>query len=216
MFQVKRSLVWAVAVGLSVSSPAVMLDDFTVGPFATSFQGLGTSGAASQLLVSSIPDERSLVWGVLADPLSVMPARLSVGSGSLELSTVPMQVVRLDLGYGANRDLNLNWSGLDRLRVDVKRSDLGLRVRAWATGGGHFSETGWTTFHGTGDLDFLFSSFTHGSPVAWNDVDRFGLRFETAPAGDFALNSVEAVPEPASLAALGLGTLALWRRRKQR
>lgn len=40
------------------------------------------------------------------------------------------------------------------------------------------------------------------------------FRFDPPKAGDVSLDSIEAVPEPASLAGLGLGALALLRRRK--
>lgn len=54
------------------------------------------------------------------------------------------------------------------------------------------------------------------APVVWSNVTAVEFSFDAAQAGDFSLTQVEAVPEPASLLALGAGAAALVARRRRR
>lgn len=60
-------------------------------------------------------------------------------------------------------------------------------------------------------VTFNFSEFT-GANFA--DVDQILVRFDTANSGDIAIDSIEAVPEPATMVVLAAAALAAARRRK--
>lgn len=56
---------------------------------------------------------------------------------------------------------------------------------------------------------------TIGAGASMTGFDTLYVRFDSAVSGDFELGSIQAVPEPGTMAALGLGAVAMLRRRKK-
>jgi len=138
----------------------------------------------------------------------------------------------VELGYGIKSngsggwtafDLNQNLTGTTALRLNFLAND--RDVTAWAyVGTNMWTNVSRTSLLVAGNQDSPFSvDFNLASLTTWvgtganlSDVDQIVFVFQTKPAGDLALSSVETVPEPASMAALGLGIAALVARKRRK
>ena len=112
-----------------------------------------------------------------------------------------------NLGVGGDT-LRLNFNGNEqKLFVTVfLNSELGLTSYAKTISGNQF-----TPF----SVDITAGDLVGSAPgTTFNNFDSLLIRFGSTNSGDFELGSVEAVPEPASIAALAVGAVALLRRRK--
>lgn len=216
------------AVFAAHSQSAVLIDGFTT---AQSLTVTGTATLAINRVAtggSTIGTARTLAGINDANPFG-LTAFAGIGSGMAVYSSGPRVDGRIEFAYGYDTaggsvDMNLNLAagGNNRLRLqfDSNDQDLTLRVFVRSTSGTAgstlmaFSQTvlgGRPTTAFTEDV--LFSSVLI-APLALSDVDQIHIQFDTAPAGDFSLTRMEAVPEPATMVALGLGAAALLRRRR--
>lgn len=100
--------------------------------------------------------------------------------------------------------------GNDRpVNVEIKLFDVSdvnrqlIYRKAWAAGGAREEVIG------QADIFELPMGFDR------SQIDFLTIRFDTEASGDLAISRIAAVPEPGTLAALGLGTLALLKRRKK-
>ena len=57
--------------------------------------------------------------------------------------------------------------------------------------------------------------FNEFSGINFNDIDQMVVRFDTGASGDLTLTSLEAVPEPGTMIALGLGAAMAARKRRK-
>lgn len=211
-------LAFAAAFG---SAHALVIDDFTTGPYSVSLQ----VGDDLAFQAAAVPgDERTTYLSVQANPLSQF-ADLSVGGGFGVVSSGTLADVFTQLGYGYTSDgsggyllddMDLDLSGEDRFRVVFEANDLAqtmtIAVNPFdgdasfvdvAVPGGISSST---------IVDVPFALFTSDM----SDINQLVFQFDTPASGDFAISSVQAVPEPGTLAGLSLAGLAILRRRRSR
>lgn len=212
-----------VAVGVS-SAHAVMFDDFSTGaldlqlnPPTTFLEGNRVGSMVGGNAYHAIAEE-SNVDGNRAR------MRVNLVSGVLAVSNEDLVDTVSVVGYGADangflvpsEDLNLNLSGQDRFRLTFRSNDLPLTLTTEVYDAeSAYSSVSTSQIVAAGNnftVDVLFSSL---GGYNFGDLDAVAFVFDTPVAGDFSLTSIEAVPEPASLAALGLGAAALMRRRKK-
>ncbi|MEQ1822774.1 MAG: PEP-CTERM sorting domain-containing protein [Fimbriimonadaceae bacterium] len=119
--------------------------------------------------------------------------------------------------FNASDDLNLNLTGTDRFRMSVFHTDSIMNiaitlydaetvygpVQSFATLGPGYNQ----------NADFLFSSF---GAFDFSDVDVIEIGIDVDPSADYQVRQIAAVPEPATMSALGLGIAGLLTKRKRK
>jgi hypothetical protein len=208
-------------IALAATSPAfavVMIDNFDTGAYSAATDVTGTlftdvkaatvlGGSRTVTHITNANPEQTFYTIKVGNPAT---GTLTVGNGDGLVS-------RTETSYGLAGALNFNAAagGNTAFRISVRSNEKPLnytiRINSSAFGGFAPDVTG-TIAAGTNFNQDI--AFTNWSPVVIGDVDSITFRFESQPAGDFTLDSVSAVPEPASLIALGAGLAALARRKR--
>lgn len=218
----KKLLIGATLCASSFSF-AVMIDDFTSGSDnATIFTGSLVEFQGG----SMVGGERDVEMRIFNNPQQ-QPMDYFIGNG-LEITSNGFGIdSRFTLQYDGRGDetyggtsLNagpgispaLDLSGQNRFRVNFVGNDLAVKVNAIVIGGGTSTASINVPSNG-GSQDIMFSSFSGGAN--FGALTSITFQFEPVTSGDFALSSIEAVPEPASMVALALGASALIARRRR-
>ncbi len=211
-----------VILAVAAVSQATIIDDFTTGEYTNAI----TSGISLGYQTGSmLGGARGTYMQVLNNPLGVPSLNLMILNGMSITSSGTLLEGRVQLGYGylidngqiGTQDLNHDFTGESAFKVDFLANDLPLTMNVYA--GDYETTMAQATVNvAGGEVDPFtvlvpFSSFA-GS-VNWNDVDQVVFEFITSPSGDFALSNIQSVPEPASIAALALGGVALINRRRR-
>jgi hypothetical protein len=200
-----------VAVGAS-SAHAIMFDDFSTGaldlqlnPPTTFLDGNRVGSMVGGNAYHAIVEEANPDSGRSRMRVNLISGVLSVSNEDL-VDTVSI------VGYGADpagvfnpsEDLTFRSNDLPMVLTtevfDAESFYTSVNTSQIVAAGNNFT------------VDVLFSSL---GGYNFGDLDAVAFVFDTPASGDFALTSIEAVPEPATLAVLGLGAAALMRRRKK-
>lgn len=117
------------------------------------------------------------------------------------------------LFYSTSTDMDL--SAFSDMEIDMLSSDKAFTLEVvWAS---DFSQGSWMKAFGPiaspTTISIGMADYAGGS---WDpsNVDAFAVRFHTAVDGDLGMREIRLVPEPASLAVLGLGILGATRKRR--
>lgn len=202
----------------------ILIDDFTTGAMTgsvtsgtTYFNGVGTMLGGDRLaeLVVQPPNVFNLSFeidsnaGVLA---------INSQSGVDGIATIGYGYNYINSTSFSTDDLNLNLTGENAFNLQLlsRDGDLTITFGVITTSGPNVSvsQTLLGSSINTPELvTFNFSSFV-GANFA--DVDQIYVSFDTSNTGDVAVSSIEAVPEPATMAILaGAAALAASRKRKK-
>jgi hypothetical protein len=157
------------------------------------------------------------------------PATFDAGDNAAVFDAPTGVVATGELWYGydddgqgnvANDDLNLNLDGFTTIDLDYFYSDLDtldLAVVLGTNNGAGYSTSINTVSVPSGEnftQNIDLTGFTGDASLS--DVDYIKFVFDADYGKTFALRNIEAVPEPTTIAALGLGALALMRRRRNK
>lgn len=220
-----KNLIWVAALAAVAGARAeVIIDDFSV-PYAKTItsgsnvdemSGAVLGGARDvEMRVSSNPLQQQYDLTITGQQLAV------VSNGFGVLSTLKLQYDGVDEAgnTGVNKLLRNSagpaglLQGNNVIRVRFLGNDLDLNVKAVLRTSGSViaqQEAVRSAGSGIGNLDFAFSG---GDAAA---ADSLTLEFSSVRSGDYAVEGIEAVPEPASMIAIGTGLAALAARRRRK
>lgn len=208
------------------AAQATVLDAFTDAQAFCVQQAGGTTFVDTALGLNVIGGQRDVQVTESANPFNqkldvTFGGGLSVVSSGFGVkSDITLQYDRIDEfgNTGANKVLQNGGTGApllsgsnDRVRVNFVGNDLKVAMLVTARKNGAVIGTGTgirTAGQGAGFVDIAMNQ------AAMAQADSISIAFTPDTSGDFALSSIEAVPEPATLAALALVGLAARRRRK--
>lgn len=210
---------------LATSAHGLVLDDFSTGSgsYSTTTGTFYANDAGSM-----VGGDRTLQMTVESNLYGLLFS-IDISSGVLSFNSQSGVDALGVLGYGYSvtgqtvslEDMNLDLSDQTAFQVELISRDspatVGIVLRSSSGDGGfHYLPmllTG-SAINTTQVLTFNFADFNAG--VNFSDIDQIDLVFDTSNTGDLAITNFEAVPEPATMLALGAGAalIAAKRRRK--
>ena len=211
---------------LGASAHALMVDDFITGSYNSGAFSAGSTQAWTAS-ADSIGGIRYTDLTITSNPFGGdAKTRVITSPGILDVSTDADVDTNFLLGYGyanssttsASNQLNQNFSSSPIVEVNFRTNDVAQPVvvtlytnsgassftRTLSVGGGITSAN---------PQSYLFDFTSDAANLG--DVDGISIFFDPTPGGDFSLNYIQTVPEPASLAVLAIGGAAMLRRRKK-
>lgn len=217
----KKLILIAIAASAMPAANALVIDDFTTGPLdltlnstgeAVTYQSGSMAGGVREVRFRINNDDRQ------------RPGDVYIDEGFLSVDTGVGTLHRLQLGYGFDtsgnkKALNLDIGSQD-FQVNFDFNDLRLKTTMLVYSGSNVS-TATKTIAGDQFNPFVvnFSQSDFSGSADFTKIDQiFFIGESDVPRGgnDWAITSIQAVPEPASLlgAAMGLGALAARRRKR--
>lgn len=227
-----RSLALVGVLALAVSAQAVIIDDFTQGTYSlVADAGSPRAEAVRNGIAASLAGgQRDTMLEYVSGPLTVSA---NLGSGGVHFFNADSQTsgllylqydgadgeVETDLVQTPGTGLGLNLSTEMAFLLDFRFVNGGLASPLSVTitvtsSNGSFSHT---SNIASGTLVLHSVSFANFANANFSDVQRLDFVFNAPASADFTLDliSTQPIPEPASLAVLGLGAAALIRRRRK-
>lgn len=212
---------------VAAASQALLIDDFTTGPYSVSLVTPSAMDTAFQ--TAAVPGStRTTRLFVESNPLLVQ-INLTVGSGFAisDSGTMGDNWVRVGYGYENNGSgglatdpLDMNLTALNAFKIDFRSNDLPNDVKVYVgtwTGTAYNISTNSLVAAGgnqSNPFSLLVPFAGFAGTATWTDVDVIVFEFDNSPSGDFAIERFEAVPEPASLLSLAIGISAIAVRRR--
>ena len=222
----KRAAIIFAGALVSAANAAVIIDDFSV-PYSKSITSGSNVDYQSGAFLGGL-GERDVEMRVWSNPLgqsmdlTITGRQLAIVSNGFSLRS------KLTLQYdndgdeagntGANHLLNTSafgashFAGNDTIQVRMLGNDLPINVKMTLRdgAGGVISQIVQSKLGGgAGNVNF------NAGAAAMLAARSLTLEFEAETSGDFAIEEIAAVPEPATMAALGLGAAAMLRRRRK-
>lgn len=205
------------------SSAYLVIDDFSTGPYSATYGTLNSTQTVYQS-GSMLGGIRWLTYTITYKQLAQAKYHADISDGAalvssdsgLRNSTVFDYGLTSQLGY---QDMNLNLSGNKKIALNFYNNDLDLTlmmfVRSASQNSGSYEMRSYTI--GASENPFTYTvNLSDFTGFNMNDVDQIAFSFSNKTSGDYALDSIEVVPEPATIGVLlaGLGALGLRRRKK--
>lgn len=216
-----KKLLFLSALATVASVHAVVLDEFSDGDASVVL----SASDQFDFKPASVPGgTRGLYLAIMDNPRNQI-GEIYVSAGKFTESAGVRTKTNVQLAYGFESDggsgfitddMNLDLSAYNEFRFNFDSNDLDLMMTVYV---GSFNN-GYSTVSrlvagGRNETAFVESfSFGDFAGANFGDIDQIVIEFENSAGGDYALENFEAVPEPATMAAIGLGLAALIRRRR--
>lgn len=222
-----------VAIGATAQAN-IIIDDFSTGNYS---YNTTVDTYTSQTGITAIAPTRYVAHDFVANP-DARPIRTEVAGGKLFISTGVNVNAKLNFNYMASLKNSVPAQGTGLLglssfnpaspaidissqtafKFDYENNDQNntmIYVYAWSSDFTAFNASaGYSVAAGNGSLTIPYSAvFTTVNP---NSIGMLGFGVLAPTSNDITLTNVAAVPEPASMIALGAGLLALARRRRSK
>ncbi len=212
--------------GGALAAP-VNIDTFNIGSAQAAVFGTGTTAGAETVVNPPIPETIGGIRGysVTGQGAGTGVTTLAVLGGNAgfgTLSMLPPYTGQWTLRYGYNMagapaDLNANLLGSspanNGLLIKMVSAEYAydLDVTLFTNGASSTASLTRPANLSPHDVWFAFSSF---SGVNFQDIDQVVVRLTGRPDGDYSMDSITSVPEPATLMVLAAGGLLALRRRR--
>lgn len=221
-------LLFALSV-LAASASALILDDFTSGPYSNSIQSGTVIASQTGTMVGG---ERDTLMRVTNNPFG-FDFEVVIDNGLAAISNDASVDSLFGLDYdGVGEETGgeefvrgpglggLDLSAFDRLRFKFLENDqdleLTVQFRTFMRGMS-FGTFVVPASHTPFTFDVLFSGLDQrGGGADFSNLDRITIFFDGLPSADFALQDIQAVPEPATFTALAAAVGLLIARRRKR
>lgn len=219
---IKSALVIGSVVAASAANANIMIDDFSTGNVSNSL----TTGFQYWMSAAAVPGGDRLTYVEVQNNAFGLQMEVDVVTGIFSVNSESGVDGIGAVGYGYNLvnptstsfdDLNLNLSSENAfaIRSLSRDGDVAIRVTV-RSGANSFSVTQnlvGSAINVPTINTFNFSSFTG---INFADVDQIVVDFDTANSVDIAVDYIEAVPEPGTMAVLGAAAaIAAARRRRK-
>jgi len=195
---------------------AVVIDDFSIAMPRVTQTGVGADFFVQSPFNANF-DSRDLTTWVDTSSDSGARATAKLGAGVGSFSTDAEVDGHFTVSYSNPPGLGKDYTATQALKLNFLFLDREMTIKTYAesTKSGFGTKTGTETLTiGPSDTPFSVTFQNFNTLIDWDSVTIFTFRLDPIQAGDFQLGSIEAVPEPSSMAALALGGLVLLKRRK--
>ncbi|MCA0361100.1 MAG: PEP-CTERM sorting domain-containing protein [Armatimonadetes bacterium] len=216
-----RAILLVALATAGVFAHALVLDDFTDGNINDKI----FSGSNATYTAATVPGGfRYVMHNITANPFSLSHST-TVVNGIFSTSSKNEVDADTTIAWGVDstgsvniaNDLNANLSSFTQLKFNVLSNDnpatITVVLRSGSTTVSSAAKAVMPNMVTTPQsVTFNFSEF---AGINFADIDTIVANINTSTSGDLVLDSFEAVPEPGTMIALGLGAAALAARRRK-